>query len=136
VGCRRGPIVRSPPICRTSNEVSDIRGIVLGSADWFSARPLPPAKCYLELKTYLKVSAAEFAVMREEALSLAAEDAALGARRFEARYVELTCRGEPVLLVDNSSAQLFILGFIGRAIEAPCAQHLLQHWSSRLLPAD
>lgn len=30
-------------------------------------------KCYLELKTYLKVSAAEFAVMREEALSLAAE---------------------------------------------------------------
>lgn len=81
-------------------------------------------KCYLELKIYIKVSAAEFAVMREEALGLAAEDAALGARRFEARYVELTCQGEPVLLVDNS-AQLFILGFIGRAIEVPCVQPLL-----------
>lgn len=90
----------------------------------------------LELKTYPKVSAAEFAVMREEALSLVVEDAALGAGRFEARYFELTCRGEPALLVDNSSSQLLILGFIGRAREAPCVQPLLQRWSSRLLRAD
>lgn len=90
----------------------------------------------LELKNYPKVSAAEFAVMREEALSLAVEDAALGAGRFEARYFELTCRGEPALLVDNSSSQLLILGFIGRASEAPCVQPLLQRWGSRLLPAD
>lgn len=90
----------------------------------------------LELKAYPNVSAAEFAVMREEALSLAAEDAALRAGRFEARYFELTCRGESALLVDNSSSQLLILGFIGRANEAPCVQPLLQRWNSRLLPAD
>ncbi len=93
-------------------------------------------KADLELKTYPKVSAAEFAVMREDALSLAAEDAALGAARFEARYFELTCRGDPALLVDNSSSQLLILGFIGQASEAPCVQPLLQRWSSQLLPSD
>jgi hypothetical protein len=79
-------------------------------------------KGHLELKTYPKVSATEFAVMREEALSLAAEDAELGARRFEARHFELTCRGDPALLVDNSSPQLLILGFISRVTEAPCVQ--------------
>lgn len=90
----------------------------------------------LELKTYPKVSATEFAVMREEALSVAAEDATLGAGRFEARSFEFTCRGEPALLVDNSSSQLLILGFIGRANEAPCVQPLIRRWSSRLLPTD
>jgi len=90
----------------------------------------------LELKTYPKVSAAEFAVMREEALSLVVEDASLGAGRFEARYFELTCRGEPALLVDNSSSQLLILGLISRATAAPCVQPPLQRWSSGLLPAD
>ncbi|MCW0216987.1 MAG: hypothetical protein OJI67_01580 [Prosthecobacter sp.] len=90
----------------------------------------------LELKTYPKVSAAEFTFMREEALSLVTEDAALGAGRFEARYLELTCRGEPALLVDNSSSQLLFLGFIGQASETPCVQPLLQRWSSLLLPAD
>ncbi|MGF6419702.1 hypothetical protein ABH900_003216 [Stenotrophomonas sp. AN71] len=90
----------------------------------------------LELKTYPKVSAAEFAVMREDALSLAAEDATLGAGRFEARYFELTCRGESALLVDNSSSQLFILGFISQATEAPCVQPLRQRWSNRLRPAN
>lgn len=90
----------------------------------------------LELETYPKVSAAEFAVMREESLSLLADDATLGAGRFEAKYFELTCRGEPAMLVDNSSSQLLILGFLSRATEAPCVQPLLQGWSSRLLPAD
>ncbi len=90
----------------------------------------------LELKTYPKVSAAEFSIMREEALSLEAEDATLGAGPFEARYLQLTCRGEPALLVDNSSSQLLILDFIGRAGEVPCVQSLLQRWSSRLLPPD
>jgi hypothetical protein len=91
---------------------------------------------HLELKTYPKVSGAAFAVMRENALDLVAEDAELGAGRFAARYFELTCRGEPALLVDNSSSQLLIIGFIGRASETPCDQPLLQRWSSRLLPAD
>ncbi|MBA0436499.1 hypothetical protein D7Y55_18230 [Stenotrophomonas maltophilia] len=90
----------------------------------------------LELETYQKVSAAEFAAMHREALHLATEDAAVGAGRFEAQYFELTCRGEPALLVDNSSSQLLVLGFIDQASEAPCIQPLLQRWSSRLLPAD
>ncbi|MNC22866.1 hypothetical protein D3C81_1370730 [compost metagenome] len=90
----------------------------------------------LELKTYPKISAAEFAVMREEALSLVVEDAALVAGRSEARYFELTCRCEPALLVDNSSSQLLIVAFIGRATEAPCVQPLRQRRSSRILPAN
>lgn len=53
--------------------------------------PFHLPKGNLELKSYPKVSAAEFAVVREGALSLAAEDAALGAGRFEASYFELTC---------------------------------------------
>ena len=89
----------------------------------------------LELKTYPKVSDAEFAVMHEGALSLVAEDAALGVGRFAARYFELTCRGEPVLLVDNSSSQLLIIGFMNSAPEVPCVQPLLHRWNSRLLPA-
>lgn len=89
----------------------------------------------LELKIYPKVSDAEFAVMHEGALSLAAEDAVLRVGRFAARYFELTCRGEPVLLVDNSSSQLLIIGFINRAPEAPCVQPLLHRWNSQLLPA-
>ncbi len=93
-------------------------------------------KAEIELETYQKVTAAEFAAMRREALHLATEVAAVGAGRFEAQYFELTCRGEPALLVDNSSSQLLILGFISRASEAPCIQPLLQRWSSRLLPAD
>lgn len=74
--------------------------------------------------------------MREEALRLAAEDAALGAAHFEGKYFNLTCRSEPALLVDNSSSQLLILGFIDRASEACCVQPLLQRWSSRVLPPD
>ncbi|MFB5857036.1 hypothetical protein WAB97_014425 [Stenotrophomonas maltophilia] len=90
----------------------------------------------LELETYSKVSPAVFAVMREEALSLVVEDASLGAGRFEVRYFELTCRGAPALLVDNSSSQLFILGFISQATEAPCVQPQRQRWSNRLRPAN
>ncbi len=89
----------------------------------------------LELKVYPKVSDAEFAVMHEGALSLVAEDAAFGVGRFAARYFELTCRGEPVLLVDNSSSQLLIIGFMNPAPEAPCVQPPLRRWNSRLLLA-
>lgn len=90
----------------------------------------------LEIGTFPRVSDAEFAVMREEAQRLVTEDVALGAGRFAAKYFVLTCRGEPVLLVDNSSSQLLIIGLISRTPEKPCAQPLLQRWSSRLLPGD
>ncbi len=91
-------------------------------------------KAELELETYQKVSAAEFAAMRKEALHLAAEDSAIGAGRFEAQYFELTCRGEPALLVDNSSSQLLVVSFAIRASGTPCTQPLRSRWSSRFIP--
>ncbi len=90
----------------------------------------------VELKTYHNVSAAEFAVMREEALRLVAEDAALGAGRFGDSYFELNCRAEPTLLVDNSSSQLFIIHFADCDPETPCAQPLHSRWNSRFVPDE
>lgn len=90
----------------------------------------------LELRAFSSVSDAEFAVMRQEAQSLVAEDVALGAGRFAAKYFVLTCRGEHVLLVDNSSSQLLIVGPLTRELGTPCTQPLLRRWSSRLLPDD
>lgn len=81
----------------------------------------------LELKTYPKVSTAEFAAMRKEALSLVAEDAALGAGRFGDSYFELNCRGEPTLLADNSLEQLVIVLYAGREIDVPCVVPMLSH---------
>ncbi len=90
----------------------------------------------LELKTYPKVFAAEFAVMREEALRLVAEEAALGVERFGDSYFELNCRGEPSLLVDNSSSQLLIADPADRGPETPCAQPLHSRWNSRFVPDE
>ncbi|MBB5530136.1 hypothetical protein GGD72_000898 [Stenotrophomonas maltophilia] len=88
----------------------------------------------LELRTYPRVSASEFAVMREEALRLVAEDAALGAGRFGNSYFELSCRGEPALLVDNSLEQLLIVLHAGGEIDAPCDAPTTSHWSGRIVP--
>lgn len=84
-------------------------------------------KGQLELKTYPKVSAAEFAVMREEALRLIVEDAALGAGHFGDSYFELNCRDGPTLLVDNSLEQLVIVLYASRQLEVPCAIPMLPH---------
>ncbi len=75
-------------------------------------------KAELELKTYPSVSAADFAVMREEALRLVSEDAALSAGRFGNSHFELSYLGEPTLLVDNSLEQLVIVLYAGREIES------------------
>lgn len=88
----------------------------------------------LELRTYPKVSATEFAVMREDALRLAAGNAELDLGLSGNSYFELNCRSEPTLLVDNSSSQLLIIGHTSRAHETLCARPLLLHWSSRLVP--
>ncbi|ENB4167577.1 hypothetical protein JY412_17490 [Stenotrophomonas maltophilia] len=88
----------------------------------------------LELKTYPKVSAAEFAVMREEALRLVAEDAALDAGRFGNSYFELSCRGESALLLDNSLEQLLIVLYAGGEIDAPCDTPTTSSWSGRIVP--
>lgn len=71
----------------------------------------------LELRTYPKVSATEFAVMREEALRLVAGNAELDMGLSGNRYFELNCRSEPTLLVDNSSSQLLIISQTSRAHE-------------------
>ncbi len=88
----------------------------------------------LKLRTYPKVSAAEFAVMREDALRLIAEDTALGAGRFGNSYFELSCRGEPALLVDNSLEKLVIVLYAGGEIDAPCDIPITPHWSERIVP--
>lgn len=88
----------------------------------------------LELESYQKVSAAEFAAMRREAPHLVTEDPTVGAGRFEAQYFEFTCRSEPALLVDNSSSQLLIVSFAIRASGTPCTQPLRSRWSSRFIP--
>lgn len=88
----------------------------------------------LALRTYPKVSATEFAVMREDALRLVAEDASLGPARFGDNYFELSCRDEPTMLVDNSSSQLLIFAFGVRAPETPCTQPLHSLWNSWFMP--
>lgn len=84
----------------------------------------------LELKIYPKVSAAEFAAMREGALHLVTGDTALGAGLFGDSYFELSCRDVPTQLVDNSSSQLLIIGFADRTPETTCAQPLHSRWNN------
>jgi len=69
----------------------------------------------LDLRTYLRVPVTEFAELREEALRLDAEDAALDTVHFGGSYFELNYRGEPALLVDNSRSQLLIISLEVRA---------------------
>ena len=88
----------------------------------------------LELKPYPKVSATEFAVMREDALRLAAGSAELDVGLSGNSYFEISCRSEPTLLVDNSSSRLLIIGLTSRAHETLCTQSFLLRWSSRLVP--
>lgn len=104
--------------------------VLLGTA--LTHRYLPKGE--LELRTYPKVSATEFAVMREDVLRLAAGSAELDVGLSRNSYFELNCRREPTLLVDNSSSQLLIIGLTSRAHETLCAQTLLLRWSGRLVP--
>jgi hypothetical protein len=101
--------------------------VLLGTA--LTHRYLPKGE--LELRTYPKVSATEFAVMREDVLRLAAGSAELDVGLSGNSYFELNCRREPTLLVDNSSSQLLIIGLTSRAHDTLCAQTLLLRWSGR-----
>ncbi|PZS98389.1 hypothetical protein A7X83_20000 [Stenotrophomonas maltophilia] len=67
--------------------------------------------------------------MREEALRLVSEDAALSAGRFGNSHFELSCHGEPTLLVDNSLEQLVIVLYAGKEIDVPCIVPMLSRWS-------
>ncbi len=97
-----------------------------------ASRHVPKAD--LELRTFRKVSDAEFAVMREEAVRLVREGVVQDARYAGERYFEVTCDGKPVMLVDNSLEQLVIVLYAGREIDAPCVVPVLSHWSRRIVP--
>lgn len=91
-------------------------------------------KAGLELRTFRKVSDAEFAVMREEAVRLAREGLVQHGRYAGERHFEVSCDGKPVMLVDNSLEQLVIVRYAGREIDVPCVVPLLSHWCMRFVP--
>lgn len=90
-------------------------------------------KAGLQLRTFRKVSDAEFAVMREEAVRLVRGGLVQDARHPGERYFEVSCDGKPVMLVDNSLEQLVIVLYASREIDVPCVVPLLSHWSGRLV---
>lgn len=96
-----------------------------------ASRHVPKAD--LELRTFRKVSDAEFAVMREEAVRLVREGLVQHARYAGDRYFEVSCDGIPVMLMDNSLEQLVIVLYADREIDVPCVVPLLSHWSGRFV---
>ncbi|MBA0342412.1 hypothetical protein D7U87_17110 [Stenotrophomonas maltophilia] len=90
-------------------------------------------KADLELRTFRKVSDAEFTVMREEAVRLVRGGLVQHARYAGDRYFEVSCDGIPVMLVDNSLEQLVIVLYADREIDVPCVVPLLSHWSGRFV---
>lgn len=84
-------------------------------------------KAGLELRTFRKMSDAEFTVMHEEAVRLVREGLVLHARYAGERYFEVSCDGRPVMLVDNSLEQLVIVPFADRWTDVPCVVPLMSH---------
>lgn len=88
----------------------------------------------VELRTFRKVSEAEFTVMREEAPRLVREGLVQEARYVGDRYFEISCHGAPLMLVDNSLEQLVIVLYSTRENDIPCVEPMLSHWSGRIVP--
>lgn len=88
-------------------------------------------KIGLNVWTLRRVSDAEFAVMREDAVRLVRGGVVQGARYPGDRYFEVSCDGKPVMLVDNSLEGLVIVLFADRWIDVPCVVPLMSHWSGR-----
>lgn len=88
-------------------------------------------KLGLNLWTLRKVSDAEFAVMREDAVRLVRGGVVRGARYPGDRNFEVSCDGKPVMLVDNSLEGLVIVLFADRWIDVQCVVPLMSHWSGR-----
>lgn len=101
-------------------------------AAMIASRHVPQAG--LDLRTFRKVSDAEFAVMREEAARPVREGLVQDARYAGEKYFEVSCHGAPLMLVDNSLEQLVIVLYADREIDLPCIAPLLSHWSNRILP--
>lgn len=96
-------------------------------------RQLYVPKIDLNLWTLRKVSDAEFAVMREDAVRLVRGGVVRDARYPGERYFEVSCHGKPVMLVDNSMERLVIVLFADRWIDVPCAVPLMAYWSGWIL---
>jgi len=114
-----------------------MRPVIYGAA-LLAALSATIASCHvpkagLELRTFRKVSDAEFSVMREEAVRLVREGLVQHARYTGDRYFEVSCDGIPVMLVDNSLEQLVIVLYANRQIDVPCVVPLLSHWSGRIV---
>ncbi len=90
-------------------------------------------KAGLELRTFRKMSDAEFTVMHEEAVRLVRGGLVQHGRYAGERYFEVSCDGKPVMLVDNSLEQLVIVLLAGRWIDAPCVVPQMSHWSRRIV---
>lgn len=97
-----------------------------------AGRQVPKAD--LELRTFRKVSDAEFAVMREEAVRPVREGVVQDVRFAGERYFEVSCDGKPVMLVDNSLEQLVIVLYAASETDVPCVEPVLSHWSGRIVP--
>lgn len=97
-----------------------------------ASRHLP--KAGLALGAFRKVSDADFAVMREEAVRLVRGGVVQDAGYPRERYFEVSCDDTPVMLVDNSLEQLVIVMYAGRENDASCVEPMLSHWSPRILP--
>jgi hypothetical protein len=115
-----------------------MRFVIYGAAV-LAALSTATASCHvpkagLELRTFRKVSDAEFAVMREEAVRLVRRGLVQDTRYPGERYFEVGCYGEPVMLVDNSLEQLVIVLYAARKIDAPCVMPVLSYWSWRIVP--
>lgn len=109
-----------------------IYGVVLLAALCAAIASFHVPKAGLQLRTFRKVSDAEFAVMLEEAVRLVREGQVLDTRYPGERYFEVSCDGKPVMLVDNSLGQLVIVLYADREIDVPCAVPVLSHWSRRI----
>ncbi len=114
-----------------------MRPVIYGAA-LLAALSATIASCHvpkagLDLRPFRKVSDAEFAVMREEAVRLVHEGLVQDARYAGERYFEVSCHGAPVMLADNSLEVLVIVLFADRWIDVPCVVLLMPHWSGRIV---
>lgn len=110
-----------------------IYGVVLLTLLRAAIANCPVLRIGLNLWTLRKVPDAEFAVMREDAVRLVRGGLVRGALQPEEWHFVLSCRGMPVMLLNNSMEQLRIVLLAGRWIDVPCVMPLLSHWNGRIL---
>ncbi|MCU1000348.1 hypothetical protein JAK44_05145 [Stenotrophomonas maltophilia] len=92
----------------------------------------------LEVQVYPRLSDAEFSLMRKEAKAFAkargGEGVVVSSRDESARYFELRANEKPVMLVDNSVAQLMVMVAGDSQERVPDLRNLQQQWRVRALP--